>query len=186
MAFCAYLLLILLAALRLHDLVPTFSWAYDARLMLFPIVFYACAVIVPFPIMLLFAFITGLIWDGRYAVITGNEKIDLEFGYSILLFALMGSFMQGIRPMFRRGRWELPVLMVGIATMSHLIVEYLFINFKRGEFYFPKEVWYRIWTSALLSVLVAPFLFIGLHWLAKRTNFKIRYEGLYRYANSQR
>ncbi|MEM0896265.1 MAG: hypothetical protein AAGJ79_05205 [Verrucomicrobiota bacterium] len=171
--------------LRLHDFVPPFAWGYDAKLMLFPVAFYAAAVVVPFPVMLLFAFTMGLLWDGRYAVITGNEQIDLEFGYSILLFALMGSLMQGIRPMFRRGRWELPVLMVGIATMSYLVVEFLFLNFRRGEFYFPKEIWYKIWTSALLSVLVAPFFFLGLHWLAKKTNFKIRYEGLYRYSQSR-
>ena len=34
-----------------------------ARLLLVPVVFFACAVALPFPLMLLFAFVTGFVWD---------------------------------------------------------------------------------------------------------------------------
>ncbi|HPZ98709.1 MAG TPA: hypothetical protein PLT93_11255, partial [Phycisphaerae bacterium] len=56
------------------------------------------------------------------------------FGFSIFLYALLGSLMHGIRPLFRRGRWELPVLMTGAGTFLLLTLDYLFINFRRAGF----------------------------------------------------
>ncbi len=178
MLYTAILLLITLISLVLQDFMPFLPWAYDARLMIVPVVFFCIAVTVPYPVMLVFAFIVGFVEDARYGVYTG-ETSDLQFGYGIILYGLMGSFMQGIRPMFRRGRWELPVIMTGFATFFLLLFQWLLINFRRGEFIFPKELWYNIGTSALLSMLISPAVFAGLHWLAKRTQYRISYEGLY-------
>jgi hypothetical protein len=34
--------------------------------------------------------------------------MSLPFGISIVLFGMLGTLMQGIRPLFKRGRLELP------------------------------------------------------------------------------
>ena len=107
-------------------------------------------------------------------------EVDLPFGYTIFLYGLLGSLMQGVRPLFRRGRWELPSIMIGFATLLLLLFEYLFINFRRGEFFFPVEVWHKILSSALLSMLVAPLVFLLLYRLAASAGYRIRYEGLAR------
>ena len=144
MIFCLMLLSLLGLSFVVQEFLPAISWAYQSRLMLVPVVFFAGAVSVPFPMMLAFAFFTGFVWDARHLVITPQVQSFLDpaagatanptFGYSIVLYALLGSLMQGIRPLFRRGRWELPVLMTGVATALLLVIEYLWISFLRGGF----------------------------------------------------
>jgi phage-related protein len=95
-----------------------------------------------------------------------------------LLFALFGVLMQGIRPMFKRGRLEFPVFMVGVATFGWLTMQYLIMTFIRGSFSFPQAVWMKMITASLLAMLVAPLLFLLLHGLARLMSHEIRYEGL--------
>lgn len=204
MIFTVLLLVLTGLALILQDFIPAFDWAYGSRIFLVPVVFFACSVSVPFPVMLILAFATGFLWDARHLVnpdysekLTGSSTnihfgdigqlgVQLEtavphsgatFGFSIFLYALLGSFMQGIRPLFRRGRWELPVLMTGIGTFLLLLLEYLWINFRRGGFVFPVEIWYHLLTTALLSMFVAPLIFFLIDILARLSGYRIRYAG---------
>ncbi len=205
MIFTVLLFILTALALILQDFIPAFDWAYGSRIFLVPVVFFACSVSVPFPVMLLFAFATGFIWDARNLVSPdyaekftpgvpelhfgdiGQAAVQLEtaiphsgatFGFSIFLYLLLGSLMQGIRPLFRRGRWELPVLMTGIGTFLLLLLEYLWINFRRGGFVFPVEIWYHLLTTALLSMFVAPVIFFLIDTLARLSGYRIRYTGL--------
>lgn len=181
MIYTALLILMLCLAFVIQEFIPAIDWAFRARLLVVPLVYFSGAVTVPYPLMLVMAFFTGFVWDARH-VIPGDGAAaaagDVAFGYSILLFGLFGSLMQGIRPLFRRGRWELPVLMTGVATFLLLTTEYLLINFMRGGFYFPKEVWFKILTTSLLTTLCAPALFLLLYRVANASGYRIRYDGL--------
>lgn len=191
MMFCLSLALMLTLSFLAQEFIPVVPWAYEARLLLVPVVFFACAVALPFPLMLLFAFSTGLLWDARHLVIDGSpqaeqvfgaaaafEPASPSFGYSILLFGLLGSLMQGIRPLFRRGRWELPVLMCGVGTVLLLGIEHLWFCFLRGRFFFPQEIWLHIGTTALFSMMVSPVVFLIVHTLSRLSGYQIRYDGL--------
>ena len=147
--FC--LLLLILVGHVIDDFIPALSRAFGARVLIVPVIFFACALTVPFPVMLLFAFASGLLWDARHMVV--DEGSSVAFGYSILLFALTGALMQGVRPLFRRGRWEFPLLMVGVATVILLSMEWFLVSFQRGSFAVSGEFWYRTWPSALLGML---------------------------------
>ena len=85
----------------------------------------------------------------------------------------VGALMQGVRPLFRRGRWEFPLLMVGVATVILLAMEWFIVSFQRGSFEVSSEFWYRSWTSALLGMLASPLLFFLIFKLAKATGFRI-------------
>lgn len=205
MIFTVILFLITGLALILQDFIPAFDWAYGSRIFLVPVVFFACSVSVPFPVMLMLAFATGFVWDARNLVSPdyaekfiagspelhfgdiGQAAVQMEtaipnsgttFGFSIFLYLLLGSFMQGIRPLFRRGRWELPVLMTGVGTFLLLLLEFLWINFRRGGFVFPVEIWYHLLTTALLSMFVAPLIFFLIDTIARISGYRIRYTGL--------
>ena len=167
--FC--LLLLIGIGHLIDDFIPSLTRAFGARVLLVPVIFFACALTVPFPVMLLFAFVSGLIWDARHMVV--GEASSVEFGLSILLFALTGALMQGVRPLFRRGRWEFPLVMVGVATVILLTLEWFLVSFQRGHFTAPGDFWYRVWTSALLGMLVSPLLFFLIFKLAKATGFRI-------------
>lgn len=209
MIFPLLLFVITGLGLILQDFIPAFDWAYGSRIFLVPVVFFACSLSVPFPLMLLVAFFTGFLWDARnlvnpdytekivagqagsnihfgdvgqmaYQLETAIPHTGATFGFSIFLYILLGCMMQGIRPLFRRGRWELPVLMTGVGTFLLLLLEFLWINFRRGGFVFPLEVWYHLLTTALLSMFVAPLIFFLLHTLARLCGYRIRYTGLNR------
>jgi hypothetical protein len=149
----------------LSDFVPSLSIAFGARLLLLPAIFFACALTVRFPLMLAFAFVAGLGWDARHMVV--EEGSGTGFGYSVFLFALTGSLLQGVRPLFRRGRWELPLFIVGAATTILLVAEWFLISFARGNFSWPGDFWYQVWTSTLLCMLISPVLFYLIFKLGK-------------------
>ena len=187
--FTAAIFVLMCVAFLIQEFIPAMQIAYNAHLMLVPVVFFAAAVTLPFPLMLAMAFFTGFVWDARHLLYQSSDEavnlfqagggdVDLALGYSILLFGLMGAFMQGIRPLFQRGRWELPVIMIGAATLVWLVLEYLLINFRAGDFFFPKAIFVKALTAALLSMVVAPFIFILYHRVAALCGYQIRYDGL--------
>ncbi len=191
MIFCLSLAMLLALSFLAQEFIPVIPWAYEARLLLVPVVFFACAVAVPFPLMLLFAFATGFVWDARHLVIDGAPMAEQvisttavldtaspAFGYSIVLYGLLGSLMQGIRPLFRRGRWELPVLMCGLGTGLLLTVEHLWFCFLRGRFFFSEAIWLHIGTTALLSMMISPVIFFFVHSLSRLSGYQIRYDGI--------
>jgi len=183
-----------------QEFVPAFEFAQQARFLLPPVVFFSASLSVSFPMMLLLAFFTGFVWDARNlpykedkdhgamiatdaGAITDIEKHpeiggSMPFGYTIFLFGALGTLMQGVRPLFKRGRWELPVLMVGIAIMGWLLIEYLLMSFLRGSFYFPYRMWTKLVTDTLLAMLVSPLMLYLLHSIARRLSFEAPQEGL--------
>jgi hypothetical protein len=179
MIYSATLFVLVFLSVIVHDLIPTLSMASEARLLIVPAVFFCASVTVSYPVMLALALFTGFLWDARYGLITDIEGgTDLQLGISVLLYGLLGSLMQGVRPLFRRGKWGLPVLMSGFLILFMLVFEFLLINFKRGHFSFPPEIVVKIVVSALLSVSIAPLLMYMLHRLASRLGYRIRYEGI--------
>ncbi|MEM6911890.1 MAG: hypothetical protein AAF555_09965 [Verrucomicrobiota bacterium] len=158
-----------------QEFMPVFDWAFRAEMMMVPVFFFLAAVSVDFSIMLLLAMLTGLLWDARHLVIAEGQ-VDLPFGYSIVLYGLLGCLMQGVRPLFRKGRWEWAMGLAGLAMVVYLTGEYLLINVVRGDFYFPLEVGFKILATALLSMLWAPLFLFFLHKLAAICRCPIRLE----------
>lgn len=172
-----------------------------ARLFLPAVFFFAASVAVPFPSMLVLALLTGVLWDVRYLPMSSDAgqasgaelgmtladaatlgTADLRFGYSILLFGLLGALMQGVRPLFKKGRLELPVVMVGFATFAWLLIQYSLMTLLRGSLFFPTAMWLKLVTDTMYAMFFSPLMFLTLHILARVTSYEIKYEGLrYRY-----
>jgi len=188
MRFFVALLLLIPVSFILQEFIPVFDWAYGSRLLLVHTAFFAIAIATPFPVMLLFALFTGFVWDARYHIpIHTSEEVygglvsqELPFGFTIFLLGLTGALIQGVRPFFRRGRWELPVFMIGLCTFLALILEYLVINFHRGGLETPGDLWWKLLMTSLFSALVSPFLLLLLSRLADQTRYRIQTEGLKR------
>jgi hypothetical protein len=207
LVFNISVLLLLLVAVIVDEFLPTMgalmpaaAIVENARLFLAPVFFFASSVAVPFPMMLVLAFSVGLLWDARYlqspalqaapsefsgfgfsmveSTLAADPGAGLLFGSSILLFGALGTVMQGIRPLFKKGRWELPIFMVGFATAVWLSLQYLVLCFSRGNIHFVDEIWTKLVTNTLLSMLASPIIFLALHMLARATNYEIKYEGL--------
>lgn len=197
MLFHPISIILLLFTFMVQEFIPGLEIAQFATLFLPAVFFFSASVASPFSMMLVLAFITGFIWDARHLPgvmesLSGADDVfgtgaDIElgagshplpFGLSIVLFGMLGTLMQGIRPLFKRGRLELPVLMVGLATFVWLISQYLIITFLRGSLQFPVGVWSKMITDSLLAMLAAPLIFLLLYSLARLSSYEIKYEGL--------
>jgi hypothetical protein len=175
--------LLLFLSFFVQEFLPMIEWAFFARLLIVHAMFYSIAITVPYPLMLLLAAGTGYLWDARYHVPVyppESTHPELTFGFSIFLFGLLGSLIQGVRPLFRRGRWELPVFMIGICTLAGQVIQYLVISFHRGGLYLAPEMWFKILMNSLFVMLAAPIILLLLSRLAKMTGYRIRLEGITR------
>jgi hypothetical protein len=197
MLFHPISIILLLLTFMVQEFIPGLEIAQFATLFLPAVFFFSASVAAPFSMMLLLAFITGFVWDARHLPgvmesLSGAEDVfgtgadvelgagshPLPFGLSIVLFGMLGTLLQGIRPLFKRGRLELPVLMVGLAIFVWLLSQYLIITFLRGSLQFPAGVWSKMITDSLLAMLAAPLIFLLLYSLARLSSYEIKYEGL--------
>ena len=181
--FGSVLLLVLLAVI-LQQFLPAITPLASARVLPLALVFLCAAVTVPAPVMLLLAFLCGFITDLENTIgphtgdplIYSNPVEQLRFGYSIALYGLIGMLMQGIRPLFLRGNWQLSAILAGISLFIYLLVEFLLINFIRGDFSFGGHTLMKITLSSALTTIFCPIVFWILFALANRFEFTIRDE----------
>lgn len=180
------LLLMVITACILQQFSPAFEGLYEARVLVVPLVFLCAAVTVNVGPMLLLAFVCGFLWDaqhilGQHEVDTQvyvDSQADVRFGYSIVLYAMMGFIMQGIQPLFREGKWHVSALLSGVAIFLYLFVEYMFITFIRGDLILTRSLFLKITFTALMTMFLCPLVFWSLFRLAAFFHHTIRYEGL--------
>jgi hypothetical protein len=159
-------LLLLLAAFIVQQFLPALTGLHDSRILLVQLVFLCCAVTVGPPTMLLLAFTGGFLWDAQCALgphggdpsVYVHQVENLRFGYSILLFGAMGFLMQGIQPLFHQGKWQFSAFLSGIAIFLYLAAEYGIISFVRGGLYLTQATVLQMVFTAVLTMLVSPFV----------------------------
>lgn len=185
--FLSVLLLVLASAVA-QQFMPVWESFYDARILLLPLVFLSAAVILNAPGMLSLAYLCGFLWDAQHVVLghPGEAGVysavpeTLPFGYSIVLYAMMGFIMQGVQPLFRQGKWHISALLTGFAIFIYLAGEYLLINFLRGDFQFSNQTLLKIVFTSFLTMLVSPVVYWVLFKVADLCNYTITYDGLKR------
>lgn len=160
------LLLLLAAAFLLQELTPgvvslveaatsgSDDFLHRARLLFLPAYCFTAALTVPFPLMLGIAFAGGILWDASNALVWGEGSPG--FGSGPLLFGFFGAIMHGAGDFFVRRKWVFPILLGGACVFFLLLAEYLWINFRAGDFTFPSGLWIKIGMSTLLTTLIMP------------------------------
>jgi hypothetical protein len=183
-AFSLFILVLL--ALVVQQFIPALTGVYNSRLLLVTLVFLCASVTVGPPVMLALAFTCGFLWDAQswMGPPGGDPEVykqpaeSLRFGYSIILYGVIGYLMQGIQPLFREGKWQFSTLLVGISIFVYLVSEYLIINFVRGDFIFPRATLFQIAFTSALTMLFSPLVFWILYHIAAAFRHEIRFEGL--------
>ena len=153
MIFFFILLLLVVVAQIAEFFIPPLDWMYHAHIYIAPVLVFYGAMALPFPLMLAMAFFAGLL------------------GWSILLYAVLAGIMHGLRPLFIRGRWEVHCVLTGLCTSAIILAQYLMITFRRGSFFFNREVWWQIGGPGLMAMLMAPVIFWMLNWVARVTRY---------------
>ncbi len=170
MIFFLLLLVLVTIAQIAEFFLPPLGWLYNAHVYIVPLIVFYGAVALPVPLMLAVALYAGILLDALTVQVIGS-KVEISFGWSILLYAVLAGLMHGLRPLFVRGRWEVHALLSGICTSFILLAQYLMITFRRGTIVFSPEVWWQIGGPGLIAMLMAPLVFWFLHWLARLTAF---------------
>src|SRR6476646_1140446 len=148
--------------------IPPLDWMFNAHIYIVPVIVFYGAMTRPFPRMLCLAFVAGFLWDAMTVQVLG-ANVEISFGWSILLYAVLAAIMHGLKPLFDRGRWEVHCVLSGVCTSAILLSQYLMISFRRGSIFFDREVWWQIGGPGLLAMLMAPLVFWSLHWLSRLT-----------------
>ena len=183
---------LLLTSFIAQQFMPPIAGLYDARVLIVPLVFLCGSVTVSTGSMLILAFLCGFLWDAQHlpglsASFADNEisratytqPVEmLKFGYSIVLYAAMGFLMQGIRPLFREGKWHVSALLTGVAIFLYLFAEFMLITFVRGDFILTRGVLMKISFCSLLTMLLSPIVFWVLFRFAALFKHTIRYDSL--------
>ncbi|MEJ6645217.1 MAG: hypothetical protein QNL33_18375 [Akkermansiaceae bacterium] len=174
---------LLLLSCILQQFIPIISPWYEARILILPLVVLCASSTVSTAGMLILAFLGGFLWDAQQilAYVQGDELVynspvdSLKFGYSILLYALMGFLMQGIRPLFQEGKWYLSAAFAGVAIFLYLFVEYLLRSFITGGFSMDNGVIEQIGATSLATMMLSPLIFWILFKIADLCGHPIDY-----------
>ena len=179
-------LVLLLVAFILRQFIPVIPEFHHVRFFLVPLIFICAAVTLDVIGMLLLSFVCGLLWDAQHIImpLAGDPEVypeivaTLKFGYSIFLFAIAGFVMQGVQPLFREGKWQVSVLVTGVALFLYLFIEMLLLSFVRGRVVLTGETLQFIFFSSVLTMLFSPLVFLVLFKLADSFQYRISYKGL--------
>lgn len=166
--FSLILIVLMFLALIIQHFVGVFP-GLGGQVLLLPLVFFYAAAALPLWGMLGMAFIAGLMWDCLTAMPV-DGKIEVLFGWSILLYGGLGAVMNGLRPLFIRGRWQIHCVLTGVLTSLLVLIEFALLTFRREPFAleWPVDVWRHILGSGLAAALISPVLFFCLNWIARR------------------
>ena len=168
MFFFAILLVLVFLAEIIELSLPPLEWMYNAHIYIVPLVVFYGAMALPFPLMLALAAFAGLLLDALTMQVIG-ARVEIAFGWSILIYAVLASIMHGLRPLFIRGRWEVHCIMSGVCTSLILLSQYLMITFRRGSILFTPEAWWQIGGPGVLAMIMAPLMFWILHTIGQAT-----------------
>lgn len=175
--------LLLLSCLLQLFLHPVSSW-FEARILILPLIVLCGSVTVSTGIMLILGFLGGFLWDAQqiFVVTQGDPEVyhsapdSLKFGYSIMLYTLMGFLMQGIRPLFREGNWTVSAALTGVALFLYLFVEYLLRSFIVGGINWDDDMLKQIAASSVLTMACSPLIFWILFRIADLCGHTIQYD----------
>jgi hypothetical protein len=180
------LLLLVVVSVIAQQFIPSITGLYGSRMLLVALVFLCAAVTVPVPVMLMLAFACGFLTDAQNTLNPhgGDPEVytrpveQLRFGYSIVLYGVMGYLMHGIQPLFRQGQWQFSAMLSGIAVFLYLLAEYFLINFIRGGFTMNQAVLLKISCSSAMTMIFSPLVFWLLFRLADWSRYTIRFDGI--------
>lgn len=170
MIFFIILLVLVFVAQIAEFFIPAMPFMFNAHVYLVPVIVFFGAMVLPFPLMLALAFVAGLLLDALTVQVVGS-RVEISFGSSILIYAVLAGIMHGLRPLFIRGRWEIHCIVCGLCTSAIVLAQYLMITFRRGTVFFSPEVWWQIGGPGLIAMLISPLVFWVLHVVARATSF---------------
>ncbi|MEO8206940.1 MAG: hypothetical protein ABI615_12230 [Chthoniobacterales bacterium] len=165
------LLLCIFLSLVFQQFIPALTVLGSARVDLVPIFFCYGALLLPFPLAILLALCTGFLVDmANLQILSGHVEIAL--GWSIFVYVLFAFVLQGFRPVFLRGRWEIHAFASGICTILFLLAQFIMITVRRGEVEIPTMAMAKILVPGSVAFLLAPVVYFSAKAMGLKPNLR--------------
>jgi len=151
---CCFLLIIL------QEHIPAFGSFGNSRIQLVPMLFCFGALLLSFPVMLLWAMVAGLLLDLSQLQFVGSTP-EISFGVGAMYFLLLGAACHGTRPLFLKGSWWILSILSFTGTAFFLFLQYILLSLRRfesGGLFWSEDVLWRILFPAAIAMLIAPLL----------------------------
>src|SRR2546423_9957505 len=103
MIFFIVLMILVLVAQIAEFFIPPLDWLSNAHVYITPVLVFYGAMALPLPLLLVLVFWAGFLLDALTAQIVGGH-VEISFGSSILIYAVLAGVMQRLRPTFSRLR----------------------------------------------------------------------------------
>ncbi|MBV9492073.1 MAG: hypothetical protein JO069_20450 [Verrucomicrobia bacterium] len=172
--FFFVLLLLILGAFLFQFYLPPVLPLEGAPILLVPSLYFYGAVALPFPLMLALTVYTGLVHD-LLTIPQAGSRIEFPAGFSVLVYAVPGLVMHGLRPLFLRYRWLWHFFLAEVSAVLTPVLpaaNYVILSFARREFFYSDVIVWRILGPGLMSLVIAPCLFFILTPLAQFLNYR--------------
>ncbi len=135
-----------------------------------PLFFLCVAAAQRYPVVLILAFLVGIVWDADHclAPFQFNTELDistpdnLRFGYSIFLFGVAGFFVKFFQALIPFRGVLVHTLIVLATLFGYLVSEAVLFSFIRGAFPSGFSIFLYLGKIALVSVLPAPLILYGM------------------------
>lgn len=147
---------------------------YEARILILPLFFFCIALSQPYIATLIFALLTGLLWDAEHTIAPFTRTTDFEvetvdnlkYGYSILLFGLIGFLIKFLQANLKYRGLGVYVVIIFLSLFLYLSLETLLLLFIRGwgtlqDYRFLYQILFTSLFTALFSPLLI-FTLVGL------------------------
>jgi len=118
--FLLCLMVLVFVAQIAEFFIPPLNWMSNAHVYITPVLVFYGAMALPLPLMLVLVFWAGFLLDALTAQVIGG-RVEISFGSSILLYAVLAGIMHGLRPAFCAWRWEVHCIMSGVCTSALLL-----------------------------------------------------------------
>ncbi len=157
----AALIVAIFAALIVQEFLPPLGFMSGARIYLVPVLFCYGALILPYPLMIVLALVTGFMSDLAFLQVVAGS-VEIPVGWSILAYVAVGSICQGLRPLVLQGHWELHILMSVLTTITLLALQFGMISmrrFEQGGWVWNETVAWRIFGPGIVALVLAPAVY---------------------------
>src|SRR5207237_9332061 len=119
MIFFLVLIVLVFIAQIAEFFIPPLDWMSNAHVYITPVLVFYGAMALPMPLLLVLVFWAGFLLDAVTAQIIGSH-VEISFGSSIVLYAVLAGFMSGLRSLFARWRCEVDCIICCICSFARL------------------------------------------------------------------
>src|SRR5207253_10762929 len=117
--FCLLIVLVFVAQIA-EFFIPPLDWMSNAHAYITPVLGFYGAMALPLPLLLVLLFWAGFFLDALTAQVIGG-RVEISFGSSILLYAVLALIMHWFLSFFARGRWAVHCFICGFFSASLLL-----------------------------------------------------------------